>query len=293
MRDWFSRHFADPVRAELDAFQRLIDFVKRILFLGKKAERKIAIVGIASGVGLVHPKGGRFASLRAGAEIVFRDSSHRIDHRVAQLEQLLFLGAGERIEPFRFVVLARTKSVRRSRCVASLERFVGSHVLCLRGLLGRLFLGLGSLLGCLAVFARAAGAFDVAGFFLCAFGLTGFFEAFFFGELAIISSVALGSPGASGGLIKGICPGGARRDLPVKNEQSSARALPGSILRARAGIMAEGKTPEDPREAKRNRPGEDQVKHQPSRVPERFDEEARRNIRHDHHRDDPSENETE
>jgi len=57
--------------------------------------------------------------------------------------------------------------------------------------------------------------------------------------------------------------------------------------------VAACKTPEDPREAKRNRFGEDQVKHQPSRVPERLDEQARLHIRYDHNRDDPSNNKTE
>ena len=88
-----------PVGPELDALERLIDFVKRILFLRKKAEREIAIVGVAPGIGLVHAEGGGFAALGAGAEIVLRDTGHRIDHGIAQLQQLLFLRAGERIEP--------------------------------------------------------------------------------------------------------------------------------------------------------------------------------------------------
>ena len=39
----------------------------------------------------------------------------------------------------------------------------------------------------LAVFARAFNALGREAFFFCAFGLAGFFEAFFFPELAIIS----------------------------------------------------------------------------------------------------------
>jgi hypothetical protein len=61
-------------------------------------------------------------------------------------------------------------------------------------------------LGGLAVFARGFDALGREAFFTCAFGFAGFFETFFFGELAINFGIALGSPGASGGLIKGICP---------------------------------------------------------------------------------------
>ena len=43
-----------------------------------------------------------------------------------------------------------------------------------------------------AVFARAADALGRGAVFFCAFALAGFFEAFFFGELAIIFGVALG-----------------------------------------------------------------------------------------------------
>jgi hypothetical protein len=44
----------------------------------------------------------------------------------------------------------------------------------------------------LAVFARAADALDCAAVFFRAFGLAGFFGAFFFAELAIIFGIALG-----------------------------------------------------------------------------------------------------
>ena len=56
-----------------------------------------------------------------------------------------------------------------------------------------------------ALFARAV-ALEGAAFFFCAFGLAGFFEAFFFAGAGHNFGVALGLPGASGGLIKGICP---------------------------------------------------------------------------------------
>jgi hypothetical protein len=67
------------------------------------------------------------------------------------------------------------------------------------------FAGRTTFLAGLAVFACAV-ALGCEAFFFCAVGLTGFFEAFFFGELAINFGVALGLPGASGGLFKGICP---------------------------------------------------------------------------------------
>ena len=100
VRNRFARHFADAVGAELDALQRLVDFVKRVLFLRKKAERKIAIVSIAARIGLVHAESGSFAAFRAGAQSVLRDAGHGIDHRVAQLQKFFFLAAGERIELF-------------------------------------------------------------------------------------------------------------------------------------------------------------------------------------------------
>jgi hypothetical protein len=43
-----------------------------------------------------------------------------------------------------------------------------------------------------AVFARAVDALGCAAFFFCAIGFAGFFEAFFFGELAINFGFALG-----------------------------------------------------------------------------------------------------
>ena len=46
VRDWFARHFALSVGAQLDALEGLIDFVKRVLFLGKQTQREIAIVSV-------------------------------------------------------------------------------------------------------------------------------------------------------------------------------------------------------------------------------------------------------
>src|SRR5436190_14725270 len=57
--------------------------------------------------------------------------------------------------------------------------------------------------------------------------------------------------------------------------------------------MPEGKTPEEAGEAKNDGRSDDQLQHQVAGMPERFDQEAGRDVRHDHHRNDPSEYETE
>jgi hypothetical protein len=62
MRDWFARHLALSVGAQFNALERLIDFVKRILFLRKQAQREIAVVRVRSGVSLMHSKSGRLAA---------------------------------------------------------------------------------------------------------------------------------------------------------------------------------------------------------------------------------------
>ena len=75
-------------------FERLVDFVKRVLFLRQKAERKIAIVGVAPGIRLVHAEGGSLAPFGARAQRVLRDARHRIHHRVAQLQQAYLSAPG-------------------------------------------------------------------------------------------------------------------------------------------------------------------------------------------------------
>src|SRR5262249_12261001 len=91
--------------------QRLIDLVKRVLFLRKQAERKIAIVGVGTGVGLMHAECGGFAAFSARSERVLRDSSHRIDHRVAELEKLVLLLADKRRE-LALVIIAGKQRTR-------------------------------------------------------------------------------------------------------------------------------------------------------------------------------------
>ena len=61
----------------------------------------------------MHAESGSFAALGAGPEIVLRDPGHGIDHRVAQLEQLLFLAADERVEPLLLVVRGREDGLLR------------------------------------------------------------------------------------------------------------------------------------------------------------------------------------
>src|ERR1043165_157418 len=68
--NWFAGHFANAVGAELDPLQRLVDFVKGVLLLGKETKREIAIVSVAAGVCLVHAEGGGFAAFRAGTQVV-------------------------------------------------------------------------------------------------------------------------------------------------------------------------------------------------------------------------------
>src|SRR3954463_4824079 len=57
--------------------------------------------------------------------------------------------------------------------------------------------------------------------------------------------------------------------------------------------MPEGKSPENSGEKKGNRPGEDEVQHEPGRLAERLDEEPRRDVGHDDHRDNPAKDELE
>src|SRR5438094_6801666 len=104
MRDRFPRHLALSVGPQLDPLERLVDFVKRILLLRKQTQRKIAIVRVGPGIGLVHAKGRSFAAFRAGAKSALGYARHRIHHGVAKLEQFFFLLANKWIElPFTMI----------------------------------------------------------------------------------------------------------------------------------------------------------------------------------------------
>jgi len=56
--------------------------------------------------------------------------------------------------------------------------------------------------------------------------------------------------------------------------------------------MAERESPEKPGEKKGDRARDHEVQHQPPGLPERFDEESRRDVRHDHNRNNPAKDET-
>ena len=56
---------------------------------------EIAVVGVAAGIRLVHPEGTGLAAFGAGAEIVLRDTAHRVQHRITEREKALLLLAQE------------------------------------------------------------------------------------------------------------------------------------------------------------------------------------------------------
>ena len=57
-RNRFSGNFAHAVGAVFDALKSLVDLVESVLLLRKEVQRKIAIVGITTRIGLVHTEGG-------------------------------------------------------------------------------------------------------------------------------------------------------------------------------------------------------------------------------------------
>src|SRR5260370_40689551 len=95
----FARPFALSLGPKLDALERLIDFVERVLFLREQTQCEIAIVGVRSGVGLMHAKSRSLAAFGARAKSVLGNACHGIHHGVAKLKQLLLLLARDRIEP--------------------------------------------------------------------------------------------------------------------------------------------------------------------------------------------------
>ena len=151
---------------------------------GRNRDRRIA-----ARIGLVHPKGGGLASLRAGAEIVFRDSRHRVDHRITQLQQFVFLRAGDGLGAFPVILAGQNRGCHRAG-TGAFSRAIGFHVFWARP---ALFWRIAAFFG--ACFLAGFAGFTALGrraAFFCAFGLAGFFEAFFFAGLAIIFGVALG-----------------------------------------------------------------------------------------------------
>src|SRR6266480_925337 len=61
-------------------------------------------------------------------------------------------------------------------------------------------------------------------------------------------------------------------------------------LRAGAGVMSQRKFPKYPREPENNRRCDDQMHHQRKGLPQGFDQQSRRDVRDDHHRNYPAEN---
>src|SRR5216117_875110 len=118
MRDWFSGHFALSVGPQLDALESLVNFVKRVLLLRKQTQRKIAVVRVRSGIGLVHAKRRSLAAFSAGAQSSLGYTGHRIHHRIAKLEELLFLLAHEWVQPL-FAMIQTQQNRRRFRALSS------------------------------------------------------------------------------------------------------------------------------------------------------------------------------
>ena len=86
MRNWFARHLTNAVSAQLDAFERLIDFVNCVLLLGEQAEREITVVSVRSGIGLMHPKSGSLTAFCPRTQRILGDAGHGIDHGIAKLQ---------------------------------------------------------------------------------------------------------------------------------------------------------------------------------------------------------------
>src|SRR6266480_246616 len=63
-------------------------------------------------------------------------------------------------------------------------------------------------------------------------------------------------------------------------------------LRAGARVMPQSKPPENAGQPKNKRRGNDEMQHKLSRLSKRFDEQAGWNVRDDHDRNDPAENES-
>ena len=79
---------ADSVGSIFDSFEGLVNLVKRSLFLGEHAEGEVAVVGIATCIGLMHAEGG---GLGAGVQVVAGNSSHGVKKGVLEFEETLTL----------------------------------------------------------------------------------------------------------------------------------------------------------------------------------------------------------
>ncbi len=104
MRNRFARHLANAIGAKLDAFECLIDFVKCVLLLREQAERKITIVSVRTGIGLMHAKSGSLVAFCPRTQRILGDTGHGINHGIAKLQQFLLLRPRERIKSALLVV---------------------------------------------------------------------------------------------------------------------------------------------------------------------------------------------
>src|SRR5205807_9357043 len=76
--------------------------------------RKIAVVCVGPGVGLMHAKCGSFAAFSAGAKSALGHAGHRINHSIPKLEELLFLLADEWVQLL--FAMIQTQQNRRRLC---------------------------------------------------------------------------------------------------------------------------------------------------------------------------------
>src|SRR5947199_814870 len=66
-----------------------------------------------------------------------------------------------------------------------------------------------------------------------------------------------------------------------------------AVLGAGAGVMPQGKFPKDTGQPKHNGRCDNQMQHQRKRLPQRFDQQPRGDVRDDHYRDDPAKDQAE
>jgi hypothetical protein len=88
VRDRLIADLTLTVSSTVDPLQGVVNLIKGILLLGKDAQGKIPVVGITSGIGLVHPERRGFAS---GVEIATCHPSHGVEEGILELQEALLL----------------------------------------------------------------------------------------------------------------------------------------------------------------------------------------------------------
>lgn len=86
-----ARHFTNAVDAFFDAMEGFFDFIKRVLFFGEHRKREVAVVGIGTGIALVHTAAGSFAAFWRTANGFTSGACHGIDDFITKVEETLFL----------------------------------------------------------------------------------------------------------------------------------------------------------------------------------------------------------